>query len=136
MLVLENGGGSAASDENVTVPFYSQVKHGVDHVSRNFPSSRQRSIRGQPGPKSPFVRSASTRTTTWSSSSWRRNENVFRVARNREVSDNYGVSVLPTIVLIGREGRIQYRHVGFDSEVDLIRKLSDEIEILLRENVS
>ena len=60
----------------------------------------------------------------------------FRVARNREAGDDYGVSVIPTLVLIGREGRIQYRHVGFDSEVDLVQKLSDEIEYLLQAKVS
>ena len=57
----------------------------------------------------------------------KKNEYDFPVARDGEVDDDFGVSALPTIVLIGREGRIQYRHVGFDSKTDLTRKLSDEI---------
>ena len=61
----------------------------------------------------------------------KRNEYDFPVARDGEVDDDFGVSALPTIVLIGREGRIQYRHVGFDPEADLTRKLSDEIVFLL-----
>lgn len=64
-----------------------------------------------------------------------KNGNDIRVARNREVSGDYGVSVLPTIALIGKKGRIQYRHLGFDSDVDLTQKLSDEIESLLQGNV-
>ena len=61
----------------------------------------------------------------------KKNEYDFPVARDGEVDDDFGVSALPTIVLIGREGRIQYRHVGFDSESDLTQKLSDEIDFLL-----
>ena len=61
----------------------------------------------------------------------KKNEYDFPVARDDKVDDDFGVSALPTIVLIGREGRIQYRHVGFDSEADLTRKLSDEIDFLL-----
>ena len=59
------------------------------------------------------------------------NEYDFPVARDRKVAEDFGVSAVPTLVLIGREGRIQYRHVGFDSEADLTRKLSDEIDFLL-----
>ena len=66
----------------------------------------------------------------------KKNEYDFPVARDGEVADDFGVSALPTIVLIGREGRIQYRHVGFDSEADLTRKLSDEIDFLLGAGVS
>ena len=66
----------------------------------------------------------------------KRNEYDFPVARDGTVDDDFGVSALPTIVLIGREGRIQYRHVGFDTEVDLTRKLSDEIDFLLGAGVS
>jgi hypothetical protein len=33
--------------------------------------------------------------------------------------------------IFGKEGRIQYRHVGFDSKVDLTQKLSNEIDFLL-----
>ena len=65
-----------------------------------------------------------------------KHEYDFPVARDGEVDDDFGVSALPTIVLIGREGRIQYRHVGFDSEVDLTQKLSDEIDFLLGAGVS
>ncbi len=65
-----------------------------------------------------------------------KNEYDFPVARDGEVDDDFGVSAIPTIVLIGREGRIQYRHVGFDSEVDLTQKLSDEIDFLLGVGVS
>ena len=66
----------------------------------------------------------------------KKNEYDFPVARDGKVDDDFGVSAIPTIVLIGREGRIQYRHVGFDSEVDLTRKLSDEIDFLLGAGVS
>ena len=66
----------------------------------------------------------------------KKNEYDFPVARDDKVDDDFGVSALPTIVLIGREGRIQYRHVGFDSKVDLTRKLSDEIDFLLGAGVS
>lgn len=65
-----------------------------------------------------------------------KNEYDFPVARDGEVDDDFGVSVLPTIVLIGKEGRIQYRHVGFDPDSDLTRKLSDEIDFLLGAGVS
>ncbi|MDE2926176.1 MAG: redoxin domain-containing protein [Acidobacteriota bacterium] len=64
------------------------------------------------------------------------NEYDFPVVRDREVSDDFGVSGYPTIVIIGREGRIQYRHVGFDPDVDLIQKLSDKIDYLLGAGVS
>ena len=66
----------------------------------------------------------------------KKNEYDFPVARDGEVDDDFGVSALPTIVLIGREGRIQYRHVGFDSKVDLTQKLSNEIDFLLGAGVS
>ncbi len=65
-----------------------------------------------------------------------RNDYDFPVARDGEVDDDFGVSAIPTIVLIGREGRIQYRHVGFDPDADLTQKLSDEIGFLLGERVS
>ena len=64
------------------------------------------------------------------------NEYDFPVARNRQVSADFGVSGYPTVVIIGREGRIQYRHVGFDPGVDLTRKLSDKIDFLLGAGVS
>ena len=64
------------------------------------------------------------------------NEYDFPVARNRQVSADFGVSGYPTIVIIGREGQIQYRHVGFDPDVDLTRKLSDKIDFLLGAGVS
>ena len=66
----------------------------------------------------------------------KKNEYDFPVARDGKVDDEFGVSAIPTIVLIGREGRIQYRHVGFDSDVDLTQKLSDEIDFLLGAGVS
>ena len=66
----------------------------------------------------------------------KKNEYDFQVARDGKVDDEFGVSALPTIVLIGREGRIQYRHVGFDSAADLTQKLSDEIDFLLQAKVS
>lgn len=65
-----------------------------------------------------------------------KNDYDFPVARDGEVDDDFGVSAIPTIVLIGREGRIQYRHVGFDSEEDLTQKLSDKIDFLLGAGVS
>ena len=65
-----------------------------------------------------------------------KNEYDFPVARDGNVDDDFGVSAIPTIVLIGREGRIQYRHVGFDSEEDLTQKLSDKIDFLLGAGVS
>ena len=65
-----------------------------------------------------------------------RNDYDFPVARDGEVDDDFGVSAIPTIVLIGREGRIQYRHVGFDPDADLTQKLSDEIGFLLGAGVS
>ena len=65
-----------------------------------------------------------------------RNDYDFPVARDGKVDDDFGVSAIPTIVLIGREGRIQYRHVGFDPDADLTQKLSDEIGFLLGERVS
>ena len=66
----------------------------------------------------------------------KKNEYDFPVARDGEVDDDFGVSAIPTIVLIGREGRIQYRHVGFDPDADLTQKLSDEIDFLLGAGVS
>ena len=65
-----------------------------------------------------------------------KNDYDFPVARDGKVDDDFGVSAIPTIVLIGREGRIQYRHVGFDSEEDLTQKLSDKIDFLLGAGVS
>ncbi len=65
-----------------------------------------------------------------------KNDYDFPVARDGKVDDDYGVSAIPTIVLIGREGRIQYRHVGFDPDADLTQKLSDEIGFLLGAGVS
>ena len=65
-----------------------------------------------------------------------KNEYDFPVARDGKVDDDFGVSAIPTIVLIGREGRIQYRHVGFDPDVDMTQKLSDEIDFLLGAGVS
>ena len=62
------------------------------------------------------------------------NEYDFAVVRNRQVGADFGVSMYPTIVTIGREGRIQYRHVGYDE--DLIQKLSGEIDLLLKAKVS
>ena len=66
----------------------------------------------------------------------KKNEYDFPVARDGKVDDDFGVSAIPTIVLIGREGRIQYRHVGYDPEEDLIQKLSGEIDLLLSAKVS
>lgn len=46
------------------------------------------------------------------------------------------MSGYPTIIIIGKEGRVQYRHVGFEPDLDLTQKLSDKTGFLLQEIVS
>ncbi len=49
-----------------------------------------------------------------------------------KVQENYQVTGIPTKFLIDREGRIQFKHVGYSAKSDVVAELSKEIDELLK----
>lgn len=50
------------------------------------------------------------------------------------VSKDYGVTAIPTMFIIDKQGRIQFKHIGFDSKENIVESLSKEIDELLSVN--
>ena len=59
-----------------------------------------------------------------------KNKYTFPVAHAPEIQKKYGVRGIPTLILIGRDGRIHYRTIGFNTEADFIAEQSEKIELL------
>lgn len=51
------------------------------------------------------------------------------VDKRREVAAKYGVSVLPTTIVIGRDGKVTYYHVGYSpgDEVEIEEKVKEAL---------
>ena len=52
---------------------------------------------------------------------------------DRKTSKKYRASSIPRLFVIDREGRIRFRHVGYNPRSDLVAKLSSQIDQLLKE---
>jgi thiol-disulfide isomerase/thioredoxin len=63
------------------------------------------------------------------------NQYAFAAARSPKTAQAYGVTAIPTLIIIGKDGKMQYRHVGFDSNSDFVKTLSQKIDLLLAANV-
>lgn len=50
------------------------------------------------------------------------------------VAKDYGVTAIPTMFIIDKQGRIQFKHIGFDSKENIVESLSKEIDELLNLN--
>ena len=59
-----------------------------------------------------------------------KNKYTFPVAHAPEIQKKYGVRGIPTLILIGRDGRIHYRTIGFNAEADFVAEQSEKIELL------
>ncbi|MDQ7053318.1 MAG: tetratricopeptide repeat protein [candidate division KSB1 bacterium] len=59
-----------------------------------------------------------------------KNKYTLPVAHAPEIRKKYGVRGIPTLILIGRDGRIHYRTVGFNVESDFVAEQSEKIELL------
>ena len=63
-----------------------------------------------------------------------KNKYSMKVLYDNEASLAYEVRSIPSLFLIDREGKIQYKHVGFGGKGDEFTKIvSDEIEDLLHQ---
>ncbi|TWU47546.1 Thiol-disulfide oxidoreductase ResA [Rubripirellula tenax] len=47
-----------------------------------------------------------------------------------KIADGYVVDAIPQTILVGKDGVVESIHVGFDSEEDLERQLTQELEVL------
>lgn len=52
-------------------------------------------------------------------------------AAGTTVTKDYNVAAIPAVFLIDKEGRIQFKHIGFDSKENIVELLSTEIDELL-----
>ncbi len=56
------------------------------------------------------------------------------VRDDRDVATYYNVGGIPTLFVIDREGKIRYKHVGFDPAMDFEAMLLKEIGLVLGRN--
>ncbi len=56
------------------------------------------------------------------------------LANGTDVQKEYGVTAIPTLFIIDKLGKIQFKHIGFSKEENIVESLSKEIDELLMTN--
>ena len=56
------------------------------------------------------------------------------LANGTDVQKDYEVTGIPTLFIIDKKGKIQFKHIGFNKEENIVESLSGEIDELLLEN--
>ncbi|HEX9655355.1 MAG TPA: redoxin domain-containing protein [Bacteroidota bacterium] len=64
------------------------------------------------------------------------NKYTFRVLFDTDFVDRYGVRGIPTKFVIGKDGMIRFKSVGFSGGLEMMNELNFQIEMLLGEKLS
>jgi thiol-disulfide isomerase/thioredoxin len=59
------------------------------------------------------------------------NKYTFPVLYDEDTIEKYGVTGIPTKFVIDREGKLQFKSIGFESGDEMVKELTAEIEMLL-----